>query len=50
MGRRSSGGINFGDAQLSQSKVASTSGLCLRNPPLNNDDYNCPVVPIKNDQ
>jgi hypothetical protein len=30
MGRRSSGGINFGEALLSQFKVASTSGLCLR--------------------
>jgi hypothetical protein len=27
------GEINFGEVQFSQSKVASTSGLCLRNPP-----------------
>ena len=32
MGGRSSGGINFGEVQLSQFKVASTSGLCLRKP------------------
>ena len=32
MGRLSSGGTNFGDAEFSQSKVASTSGLCLRTP------------------
>ena len=39
MGSRSSGGINFGEAQLSQSKVASTSGLCLRKPPHAADSF-----------
>ena len=29
MARRSSGGINFGDATLRQFNVAATSGLCL---------------------
>ena len=33
MARRSSGGINFGDAVWSQCNVASTSGWCLRKPP-----------------
>jgi hypothetical protein len=33
MGRRSSGGTNCGDAHLSQSKLASTNGLCLPSPP-----------------
>jgi len=34
MASRAAGGINFGDAHLSQSNVAVTSGLCLPSAPM----------------
>jgi hypothetical protein len=43
---RSSGGIDFGGGHFSQSKVASTSGLCLLNPPYTAESLTTTSPPI----